>query len=88
LKLRIVEIAPTEATAASQTASLGMLLSVGQAAASGLAATPANSALKDVLRTAQISQKKNRVIINADLPQSLPVALLNDSPATEAVGKN
>jgi hypothetical protein len=34
-----------------------------------------------VLRTAQISQKKNRVIINADLPKDLPVALLNSSSA-------
>jgi hypothetical protein len=79
LKLRVVEIAPTDDKAASQAASLGMLLSLAQGATSGLSATPTNSALKDVLRTTQISQKKNRVTINADLPKNLPVALLDNA---------
>jgi hypothetical protein len=79
LKLRIVEIATTEATATNQAASLNLLLSVARAATAELAENPVNSALKTVLGSAQITQKKNRVVINANLPQNLPVALLNDS---------
>jgi hypothetical protein len=81
LKLRVVEISPTDDAAGKQAASLGMLLSLAQGASAGLAPTPANSALKAVLQTAQISQKKNRVIINADLPKDLPVALVNSASA-------
>ena len=77
LKLRLVEIAPTDATAATQAASLNTLLSVAQGATRGLASTPANDSLKEVLRTAEITQQHNRVIANATLPKSVPVELLN-----------
>ena len=43
----------------------------------GLAENTANNGLKEVLRTAQISQHRNRVEADANLPQSLPIDLLN-----------
>jgi len=83
LKLRVVEIADTDTTASSQAATLNLLLSVAKAATAGLAPTAANNGLKEVLRTAEISQHRNRVVANATLPQSLPIALLNE-PAPES----
>ena len=77
LKLRVEEIAATDATAASQAASLNLLLSVARGATAGLGSNAANNALKEVLRTADVSQHRNRVVANATLPQNLPIALLN-----------
>jgi hypothetical protein len=77
LKLRVVEIAPTEATAVSQAQSLNLLLALARGATAGLGANAANNSLKEVLRTTQITQSRNRVVANATLPQNLPVQLLN-----------
>jgi hypothetical protein len=77
LKLRVEEIAATDATAASQAASLNLLLTVARGATAGLGSNAANNTLKEVLRTADVSQHRNRVIANATLPQNLPIALLN-----------
>ena len=77
LKLRVVEIANDEATAASQAASLNMLLNLARGATAGLSANTANNGLKEVLKTAEITQHRNRVVVNATLPQNLPVELLN-----------
>jgi hypothetical protein len=77
LKLRVVEIAPTETVAASQAANLNLLLALARGATAGLGANAANNGLKEVLRTAQITQNHNRVVANATLPQNLPVQLLN-----------
>jgi hypothetical protein len=87
LKLRVVEIAASDATAASQTASLNLLLTLARGATSGLGSNLANDGLKEVLRTAQISQNRNRVVANATLPQNLPVELLNGAgTGDKAVG--
>lgn len=84
LKLRVVEIAPTDAAASSQTASLSLLLNVARGATAGLGDQASNTSLKEVLRTAEISQKRNRVEINATLPRSLPVELLNSTSGDAA----
>ena len=84
LKLRIVEIAATGDIAASQAASLNLLLNLARGAAEGLGSNPANNGLKEVLRTAQITQSRNRVVANASLPQNLPVDLIQDSETGSA----
>ncbi len=76
LKLRVVEIAASDATASSQASSLAVLLDLARGATAGLSESAANNALKEVLRTSQISQRRNRVEINATLPKNLPVELL------------
>jgi hypothetical protein len=76
-KLRVVEIAPSEAVATSQAANLNVLLNLARGATIGLADTPANTGLKEVLRTAEITQHRDRVTANANLPANLPVELLN-----------
>ena len=79
VKLRVVEVAATQATAASQIQSLTALLALAQGVTAGLAPSPANNSLKEVLHTAQISQNKNRVVFNAALPWKLLLELLNGS---------
>jgi hypothetical protein len=77
LRLRVVEIAPTEQVAASQAANLGLLLQLARGATSGLAPTPENRALQQILEATTIDQKRARVTANASLPASLPLDLLN-----------
>jgi hypothetical protein len=77
LKLRVVEIAATDAVAAHQAQSLNLLLTLARGATGGLGSNAANDSLKEVLKTAQISQNRNRVVAVATLPQNLPVQLLN-----------
>jgi hypothetical protein len=79
LKLRVVEIAATDDTAATQAASLNLLLTLARGAAAGLGANAANDSLKEALKTAEIAQHRNRITINATLPQNLPVDLLNET---------
>ena len=86
LKLRLVEITDSEATAASQVANLNLLLNLARGATAGLADNAANKGLKEVLRTAEISQHRNRVVANAALPQSLPSELLNGGDGSAAAG--
>jgi hypothetical protein len=83
-KLRLVEIANDDATAASQAESLNLLLNLARGATAGLAANSANNGLKEVLRTAQIEQQHNRVVVNASLPKNLPLELLNGGDASHA----
>jgi hypothetical protein len=78
LKLRVVEIAASETIASSQANNLSVLLSLARGTTAGLSQGAANNGLKEVLRTAEISQKRNRVEINATLPRNLPVELLNE----------
>jgi len=84
LKLRVVEIADSDTTANNQAANLNLLLTIARSATAALAPTTANDSLKEVLRTAEISQHRNRVTANATLPQNLPVALLNNSDSESA----
>jgi hypothetical protein len=77
LRLRVVEITAADATAASQADSLNLLLTLARGATSGLGSNAANNSLKEVLRTAKITQNRNRVVAIATLPQNLPVQLLD-----------
>jgi hypothetical protein len=77
LKLRIVEIAPSDEAATSQAANLNVLLGLARGATIGLADSPANAGLKQILKTAEITHQHNRVVANATLPSDVPVDLLN-----------
>jgi hypothetical protein len=86
LKLRLTEITDSNATAENQAATLNLLLTLARGATSGLTGNTANNSLREVLRTTQISQHRNRVVANATLPQNLPVELLNGSASDAAAG--
>ena len=88
LKLRVVEIADSAETAGSQASTLKLLLSLARGATAGLGASPANNSLKEVLRTAEITQHRNRVEANATLPQNLPTDMTDLLNGTTSSGSS
>lgn len=65
LHVRLEEIAPTESVAAGQASSLRSIVDLGRAVTGPLANDPANTALKELLKTASVSQARNKVIVKA-----------------------
>lgn len=68
LHLRVEEIAPSEATATSQAANLATLVTVARGFTSPLGSNPANNSLKELLKTAEVTQHGERVVVTATLP--------------------
>jgi len=71
LRLRVEEIAPTTDTAVSQAASLNALITLARGFTEPLSGNPANSGLKELLRSADVTQSKNRVVLKANVPVSM-----------------
>jgi hypothetical protein len=84
LNLKVEEIAATDKAAASQAAALEYLVTLSRLFTAPLAEDLANNALKQLLKTAVISQKRNRVQINARLSPSLLAGLANGEPSQPA----
>ncbi len=68
--LRVEEIAPTDDDAARQTNTLKMLLDLVKMASGPLGDTAANRGFKQALKTAEVTQNRNRVVVKATLPGS------------------
>lgn len=68
LHLRIEEIAPSDATAASQATALATLVTLARGFTQPLAPNTANNSLKELLKTAVVTQHRDRVVITATLP--------------------
>jgi hypothetical protein len=75
LNLKIEEIAPTDEVAASQAAALATLVTLARGFTAPLAANTANNGLKQLLKTAEVTQKRNRVVVTATLTPSLVASL-------------
>jgi hypothetical protein len=72
LRVRVEEIAPNETDAADQAASLQTLVMLARGVVGRLGGGPANSGLKELLKTAQVSQKHDRVVVTGTVsPGSL-----------------
>lgn len=71
LHLRVEEIAPDEDKAASQAAALATIVTLARDVSTQLANNTANNVLRELLKTAEITQKRNRVIATATLTPSL-----------------
>ena len=72
LRLRLVEIAPSENAAEQEAASLATLVALARDVTEPLNnSLPANRGLKDLLKTAEVTQKRDRVVITAALPISV-----------------
>jgi hypothetical protein len=81
LNLKMEEIAQSNDEATSQTAAMATLVTLGRDLAQQLAANPANNGLRDLLRTAEVTQKKNRVVVTASLSAGLLSSLAkSESP--------
>jgi len=84
LRLRVEEIAPSDDAAASQAASLATLVTLARGFSIPLGANSANNSLKELLKTAQVEQKRNRVVVTAQLSPSL----FSDLAASEDSSNN
>ncbi len=68
LRFRVEDIAPSVDKAASEAAALATLVTLARGLAQPLADTTANNAFKELLKTAEVSQHGERVIVTATLP--------------------
>jgi hypothetical protein len=71
LNVKVVEIAPSIGKAASQAETLNVFLILTRGITAPLADNAANDSLKELLKTAEITQKRDRVVITATLTPSL-----------------
>jgi hypothetical protein len=83
LHLRVEEIAPSEQTATSQAAALATLVTLARGFTAPLAGNPANNGLKDLLKTASVTQHHDRVVVTATLPVSFLAGLAHDGSAAQ-----
>lgn len=88
LRVRVEEIAPSPSDAESQAASFNLLLSMARSVSAPLAGNAPNDALRELLKTAQIAQKQDRVVVTANVTPSLlsRVASSLNSAASPASG--
>ncbi len=70
LNVKVVEIAPSIGKASSQADALNLLLIMARGVTAPLADNAANNGLKELLRTAEIAQKRSRVVVTATLSPS------------------
>ena len=75
LNMRMEEIAGSNDEATDQAAAMATLLTLARGLAQPLAANPANNGLRDLLRSAVVNQKKNRVVVTASLSSGLLASL-------------
>jgi hypothetical protein len=85
--LRVEEIAPDDEKAASQAAALATIVTLARAVTIQLSNDPANNALRELLKTTEVTQKRNRVIATASLSPSFLGQITNSenslrTPAT------
>jgi hypothetical protein len=71
LHLKVEEIAPNEGTATEQAASLATLITMARGFTAALGDNPANNGLKELLKTAVVSQKQERVVLTATVSPAL-----------------
>jgi hypothetical protein len=75
LHVRIEEIATSDEKAASQAAALATLVTLARGFTAPLGDNLANNGLKELLKTAEVTQKRDRVVVTAALPPSFLASL-------------
>jgi hypothetical protein len=78
LHMKVEEIVPTDQVAARQAAALSTLFSLARVFTAPLSRNAANSGLKQLLKTATVTQRHNRVVVTATLVPSVLVNLVQD----------
>ncbi len=86
LHLRVEEIAPSDEVAASQAAALATLVTLARGFTAPLAPNSANNGLKELLKTAEVTQHHNRVVVAATLTPSLLSGLSAEESSTSESG--
>jgi hypothetical protein len=85
LHVKVEEIAPSQQVAVSQAASLATLVTLARGFTAPLADNAPNDTLKELLRTAEVTQHRDRVVVTATLTPSLLSQVLsgqNSPPVT------
>jgi hypothetical protein len=81
LNLKMEEIAQSNDEATSQAAAMATLLTLARELAQPLAANPANNGLRELLQSAEVTPKKNRVFVTASISSGLLASLAqSESP--------
>jgi hypothetical protein len=88
LNLKVEEIAATDEVATSQAAALATLVTLARGFTAPLAANTANNGLRQLLKTAEVTQKRNRVVVTATLTPSLIASLAQGNNAPPASNSN
>jgi hypothetical protein len=86
LRLRVEEIAPSDEVAAGQAADLTTLIDLARGLSSQLGKNSANRAFVEVLKTAEVTPKRNRVVVTATLSGAAIGGMAgseNSSPITQ-----
>jgi hypothetical protein len=85
LNVKVEEIAATDDVAARQAASLATLVTLARGFAIPLSPNVENNGFKELLQTAEVGQKRNRVVVTAKLSPALLANLTQEktSSATE-----
>jgi hypothetical protein len=82
LHLRVEEIAPNDDVAANQASSLSMLVTLARGFTAPLHPNAANNGIKELLKTAEVTQKRNRVVVTATLsPRLLSGLAVDENPS-------
>jgi hypothetical protein len=81
LRVRVEEIAPTDDAAVSQAANLATLVTLARGMAAPLGDNVANSGLKELLKTAEVTQHRDHVIVTATMPDSFLAQLAAEEKA-------
>jgi hypothetical protein len=87
LRLRVEEIAFTDDEAASQAAALETLVTLARGFTEPLSGNAANRGLKQMLKSADVTRTRNRVVVRATVPVSMLAGLASgedSAAATEA----
>jgi len=84
LNVKVEEIAATDDAAASQAASLATLVTLARGFTAPLAANPANNGLRQLLKTAAVTQKRSRVVVTATLSPALLADLAKAESSDES----
>jgi hypothetical protein len=87
LHIKVEEITPTDEVALSQAGSLATVITMARAFTEPLARNTANNGLRELLKTAAVSQHRNRVVVTATLSPALLTSLAqsqNSPPNSES----
>jgi hypothetical protein len=84
LHLRVEEIAPSEDKAAGQAAALATLVTLARGFTVPLGDNSANNGLRELLKTAEVTQKQDRVVVTAQLPPSFLAGLDQEAKPLES----
>jgi hypothetical protein len=88
LNVKVEEIAPTDDVAIRQAASIATLITLARGFTAPLATTAENTGLKELLKTAAVTQKRNRVVVGAFLTPSVLSSLAQDDSSLSVQTSN